>query len=54
MIFQGATFSLTLKIYLSEKVENCYRQVLQNSHDTTSALIGQKTIVDCTGKPVEN
>ena len=54
MIFQDATFSLTLKIYLSEKVENYYHQFLQNSQDTTSALIGKKTVVDCTGKPVEN
>ena len=42
MIFHDATFSLTVKIYLSEKVENYYHQVSKNSQDITSTLIGQK------------
>ena len=54
MIFDGATFSLTRKIYLREKVENYYHQVLQNNQDTTGTLTGQKTTVDCTDKLMEN
>ena len=54
VILRGATFSLMLKIYLRGEVEICYHQVLYNNQDTTNAPIGQKPIVDCTGKPMEN